>query len=91
MYMYNVLDKQLAGCHVISRPMRSLCFLIVCSAEYRHKNLHLTQNILRKNINIKIFRTIFKCGSTTTEDLLIFAKMSEVNNIFNVILMLKVS
>jgi hypothetical protein len=52
-------------------------FSIVLSAEFGQKNLHSTENL--------------KCCSTTTKDLVISAKISEVNVIFNVILMFEVS
>jgi hypothetical protein len=65
-------------------------FSIVLSAEFGQKNLHSTENKSRKNINIKILQN-FKCSSTTAKDLVISAKISEVNVIFNVILMLEVS
>ena len=38
------LDKQLASCHVSSRPTRSLHFLIVLSNKFDQENLHSTQN-----------------------------------------------
>ena len=56
-------------------------FSIVLSAEFGQKNLHSTEN---KSENLK-------CCSTTTKDLVISAKISEVNFIFNVILMFEVS
>jgi hypothetical protein len=61
------------------------------SAEFGQKNLHSTENKWRKNINIKIFLQNFKRGRTTAKDLVISAKISEVNVIFNVILMFEVS
>ena len=64
-------------------------FSIVLSAEFGQKNLHSTENKSRKNINI--FLQNFKCSSTTAKDLVISAKISEVNVIFNVILMFEVS
>ena len=60
-------------------------------AEFGQKNLHSTENKSRKNINIKIFLQNFKCSSTIAKDLVISAKISEVNVIFNVILMFEVS
>jgi hypothetical protein len=66
-------------------------FSIVLSAEFGQKNLHSTENKSRKNINIKIFLQNFKCCSTTAKGLVISAKISEVNVIFNVILMFEVS
>ena len=66
-------------------------FSIVLSAEFGQKNLHSTENKSEKNINIKIFLQNLKCCSTTTKDLLISAKICEVNFIFNVILMFEVS
>jgi hypothetical protein len=67
-------------------------FSIVLSAEFGQKNLHSTENKSRKNININIFLQNFKCSSTTAaKDLVISAKISEVNVIFNVILMFEVS
>ena len=65
-------------------------FSIVFSAEFGQKNLYSTENKSRKNINIKIFLQNFKCSSTTAKDLVISAKISEVNVIFNVILMFEV-
>ena len=38
------LDKQLASCHVSSRPIRSLHFLIVFSNKFDQENLHSTRN-----------------------------------------------
>ena len=38
------LDKQLANCHVRSRPIRSLHFLIVFSNKFDQENLHSTRN-----------------------------------------------
>ena len=64
-------------------------FSIVLSAEFGQKNLHSTENKSEKNINI--FLQNLKCCSTTTKDLLISAKICEVNFIFNVILMFEVS
>ena len=66
-------------------------FSIVLSAEFGQKNLHSTENKSKKNINIKIFLQNFKCSSTISKDLVISAKISEVNVIFNVILMFEVS
>ena len=66
-------------------------FSIVLSAEFGQKNLHSMENKSEKNINIKIFLQNIKCCSTTTKDLLISAKICEVNFIFNVILMFEVS
>ena len=66
-------------------------FSIVLSAEFGQKNLHSTENKSEKNINIKIFLQNLKCCSSTTKDLLISAKICEVNFIFNVILMFEVS
>ena len=66
-------------------------FSIVLSAEFGQKNLHSTENKSEKNINTKIFLQNFKCSSTTAKDLVISAKISEVNVIFNVILMFEVS
>jgi hypothetical protein len=66
-------------------------FSIVFSAEFGQKNLHSTENKSKKNINIKIFLQNFKCSSTIAKDLVISAKISEVNVIFNVILMFEVS
>ena len=66
-------------------------FSIVFSAEIGQKNLYSTENKSRKNINIKIFLQNFKCSRTTAKDLVISAKISEVNVIFNVILMFEVS
>ena len=66
-------------------------FSIVLSAEFGQKNLHSTENKSEKNINIKILLQNLKCCSTTTKDLVISAKISEVNFIFNVILMFEVS
>ena len=66
-------------------------FSIVLSAEFGQKNLHSTENKSEKNINIKIFLQNLKCCITTTKDLLISAKICEVNFIFNVILMFEVS
>ena len=66
-------------------------FSIVLSAEFGQKNLHSMENKSEKNINIKIFLQNLKCCSTTTKDLLISAKICEVNFIFNVILMFEVS
>ena len=66
-------------------------FSIVFSAEFGQKNLHLMENKSRKNININIFLQNFKCSSTTAKDLVISAKISEVNVIFNAILMFEVS
>ena len=66
-------------------------FSIVLSAEFGQKNLHSTENKSEKNINIKIFLQNLKCCGTTTKDLVISAKISEVNFIFNVILMFEVS
>jgi hypothetical protein len=63
----------------------------VLSAEFGQKNLHSTENKSEKNINIKIFLQNLKCCSTTTKDLVISATISEVNFIFNVILMFEVS
>ena len=60
-------------------------------AEFGQKNLHSTENKSEKNINIKIFLQNLKCCITTTKDLLISAKICEVNFIFNVILMFEVS
>ena len=65
-------------------------FSIVFSTEFGQKNLHSTENKSRKNINIKIFLQNFKCSSTTAKDLVISAKISKVNVIFNVILMFEV-
>ena len=65
-------------------------FAIVLSAEFGQKNLHSTE-ISKKNINIKIFLKNFKCSCTIAKDLVISAKISEVNVIFNVILMFEVS
>jgi hypothetical protein len=62
-------------------------FSIVLSAEFGQKNLHSTENKSKKYINIKIFLQNFKCSGTTAKDLVISAKISEVNVIFNVILM----
>jgi hypothetical protein len=79
---------------VLSRELSTneiALFSIVLSAEFGQKNLHSTENKSRKNINIKIFLQNFKCSSTTAKDLVISAKISEVNVIFNVILMFKVS
>ena len=67
----------------------SIVFII--SAEFGQKNLHSTENKSEKNINTKIFLQNFKCSSTTAKDLVISAKISEVNVIFNVILMFEVS
>ena len=61
-------------------------FSIVLSAEFGQKNLHLTENK-----KIYIFLQNFKCSSTVAKDLVISAKISEVNVIFNVILMFEVS
>ena len=66
-------------------------FSIVLSAEFGQKNLHSTENKSEKNINTKIFLQNFECSSTTAKDLVISATISEVNVIFNVILMLEVS
>ena len=66
-------------------------FSIVLSAEFGQKNLHSTENKSEKNINIKIFLQNLKCCSTTTKDLVISAEISEVNFIFNVILMFEIS
>jgi hypothetical protein len=66
-------------------------FSIVLSAEFGQKNLHLTENKSRKNININIFLQNFKCSSNFGKDLVISAKISEVNVIFNPILMFEVS
>ena len=66
-------------------------FSIVLSAEFGQKNLHSTENKSKKYINIKIFLQNFKCSGTTAKDLVISAKISEVNVIFNVILMFEVS
>jgi hypothetical protein len=66
-------------------------FSIVLSAEFGQKNLHSTENKSRKNINIKIFLQNSKCSSTIDKDLVISAKISEVNVIFNVILMFEIS
>ena len=66
-------------------------FSIVLSAEFGQKNLHSTENKSEKNINTKIFLQNFKCSSTTAKYLVISAKISEVNVIFNVILMFEVS
>ena len=66
-------------------------FSIVLSAEFGQKNLHSMENKSEKNINITIFLQNLKCCSTTTKDLLISAKICEVNFIFNVILMFEVS
>ena len=66
-------------------------FSIVLSAEFGQKNLHSTENKSEKNINTKLFLQNFKCSSTTAKDLVISAKISEVNVIFNVILMFEVS
>ena len=66
-------------------------FSIVLSAEFGQKNLHSTENKSKKNINIKIFLKNFKCSCTIAKDLVISAKISEVNVIFNVILMFEVS
>jgi menaquinone-dependent protoporphyrinogen IX oxidase len=66
-------------------------FSIELSAEFGQKNLHSTKNKSEKNINITIFLQNFKCSSTTAKDLVISAKISEVNFIFNVILMFEVS
>jgi hypothetical protein len=66
-------------------------FSIVLSAEFGQKNLHSTENKSRKNINIKIFLQNFKCSSTTAKDMVISAKIPEVNVIFNAILMFEVS
>jgi hypothetical protein len=63
----------------------------VLTAEFGQKNLHSTENKSEKNINIKIFLQNLKRCSTTTNDLVISAKMPEVNFIFNIILMLEVS
>ena len=57
-------------------------FSIVLPAEFGQKILHSTENKLLQNL---------KCCSTTTKDLVISAKISEVNFIFNVILMFEVS
>ena len=38
------LDKQLSSCHVSSRPIRSLHFLIVFSNKFDQENLHSTRN-----------------------------------------------
>ena len=69
----------------------SRLFSIVLSAEFGQKNLHSTENKSEKNINIKISLQNLKCCITTTKDLLISAKICEVNFIFNVILMFEVS
>jgi hypothetical protein len=66
-------------------------FSIVLSAEFGQKNLHSAENKSEKNINTKIFLQNFKCSSTTAKDLVISAKICEVNVIFNVILMFEVS
>ena len=66
-------------------------FSIVLSAEFGQKNLHSTENKSKKNINIKIFLKNFECSCTIAKDLVISAKISEVNVIFNVILMFEVS
>ena len=66
-------------------------FSIVLSAEFGQKNLHSTENKSEKNINIKIFLQNLKCCTIITKDLVISAKISEVNFIFNVILMFEVS
>jgi hypothetical protein len=58
-------------------------FSIVLSAEFGQKNLHSTENKSRMQN--------FKCCSTTAKDLVISAKISEVNVIFNVILMFEAS
>ena len=63
-------------------------FSIVFSEEFGQKNLYSTENKSRKNINIKMFLKHFKCSSTAAKNLVISAKISEVNVIFNVILML---
>ena len=60
-------------------------FSVVLSAEFGQKNLHSTENKSEK-----ILQNL-KCCSTTTKDLVISAKISEVNFIFNVILMFEVS
>ena len=57
------------------------------SAEFGQKNLHSTENKSKKYI----FLQNFKCSGTTAKDLVISAKISEVNVIFNVILMFEVS
>ena len=84
-------DKQLSE---LSRELSTneiALFSIVLSAEFGQKNLHSTENKSKKNINIKIFLQNFKCSSTIAKDLVISAKISEVNVIFNVILMFEVS
>ena len=53
------LDKQLASCHVSSRPIRSLHFLILFSNKLDQENLHSTRNKYRKNINIKFVRKLY--------------------------------
>jgi hypothetical protein len=60
-------------------------FSIVFSTEFGQKNLHSTENKSRK-----IFLQNFKCSGTAAKDLVISAKISEVNVIFNVILMFEV-
>ena len=65
-------------------------FSIVLSAEFGQKNLHSTENKSEKNINI-FLQNLKCCSTTTTKDLLISAKICEVNFIFNVILMFEVS
>ena len=57
-------------------------FSIVLSAEFGQKNLHSTENKSKKKINIKIFLKNFKCSCTIAKDLVISAKLSEVNVIF---------
>jgi menaquinone-dependent protoporphyrinogen IX oxidase len=64
-------------------------FSIVLSAEFGQKNLHSTENKSKKNVNI--FLKNFKCSCTIAKDLVISAKLSEVNVIFNVILMFEVT
>jgi hypothetical protein len=66
-------------------------YSIVLSAEFGQKNLHSTENKSEKNINIKILLQNLKSSSTVATDPVISANISEVNVIFNVILMFEVS
>ena len=62
----------------------ALFSIVFISAEFGQKNLHSTENKSEKNINIKIFLQNLKCC------ILLLTIFSEVNFIFNVILMFEV-
>jgi hypothetical protein len=63
-------------------------FSIVFSAEFGQKNLYWRRKINREKTS---FLQNFKCSSTPAKDLVISAKISKVNVIFNVIFMFEVS